>query len=399
MDVSNKDNKDYMISDNKYKNYLFRVFKNLVRISSGSINDTNLKKPTSKGQIKVFKDIKKELKKMKVKEIKYFKNGYLYAYIPCETTLEKPFLLMAHVDTYPNTPNKNVKVKTEILPNFDIKFSSLDGKTLLGADDKAGIAEILTIVKYYKTCPWALHRPIEILFTSDEEVGRGVEDLPFHIIKSEKGFTIDGSAYGEVNYECFNAKKIEVTIKGHETHTGYAKNKMINATTILNEYIKSLPKCRPENASGRKGFISINNMKANIGSAYISLNLRAFDKNEMDELENNCLKFIWDIRENSENKYFSIKDNIKVSVSDQYNNCRDMIPEEFIERVRRAFKLANVKIKEIPIRGGTDGSLMTTKYKIPMINIYTGSYEFHSVTEYALLNEMYSVVELLKHIF
>ena len=140
-------------------------------------------------------------------------------------------------------------------------------------------------------------------------------------------------------------------------------------------------------------------MKANIGNAYISLNLRAFDKNEMNELENKCLKFIWDIRENSENKYFSIKDNIKVSVSDQYNNCRDMIPEEFIERVRRAFKLANVKIKEIPIRGGTDGSLMTTKYKIPMINIYTGSYEFHSVTEYALLNEMYSVVDLLKHIF
>ena len=244
-----------------------------------------------------------------------------------------------------------------------------------------------------------MHRPIEILFTSDEEVGRGVEDLPFHIIKSEKGFTIDGSTYGEVNYECFNAKKIEVTIKGRETHTGYAKNKMINATTILNEYIKSLPKCRPENTSGRKGFVSINNMKANIGNAYISLNLRAFDKNEMNELENKCLKFIWDIRENSENKYFSIKDNIKVSVSDQYNNCRDMIPEEFIERVRRAFKLANVKIKEIPIRGGTDGSLMTTKYKIPMINIYTGSYEFHSVTEYALLNEMYSVVDLLKHIF
>ena len=194
--------------------------------------------------------------------------------------------------------------------------SSLNEKTLLGADDKAGIAEILTIVKYYKTCPWALHRPIEILFTSDEEVGRGVEDLPFHIIKSEKGFTIDGSTYGEVNYECFNAKKIEVTIKGCETHTGYAKNKMINATTILNEYIKSLPKCRPENTSGRKGFVSINNMKANIGNAYISLNLRAFDKNEMDELENKCLKFIWAIRENSENKYFSIKDNIKVSVSD-----------------------------------------------------------------------------------
>ena len=119
-DISNK---DYIVSDNKYKNYLFRVFKNLVRISSGSINDTNLKKPTSKGQIKVFKYIKKELRKMKVKEIKYFKNGYLYAYIPCETTLEKPFLLMSHVDTYPNTPNKNVKVKTEILPNLDIKFS------------------------------------------------------------------------------------------------------------------------------------------------------------------------------------------------------------------------------------------------------------------------------------
>lgn len=344
-------------------------------------------------------------------------HGYVYATIPSNTNAPVPPIgFIAHMDTSPAVSGKNVRPIIHenyqgadiILPKDNQRLCvsenpilqtlighdiiTSDGSTLLGADDKAGIAAIMDAASLLMRHPEIVHGEIKIAFTVDEEVGRGIEKFDLKKFGATYAYTVDGDTVGDIEVETFNADKFKITITGHSTHTGYAKGKMINATRIAAAFIDALPKDRwsPETTEGREGFVHVNTISGSEEQAVMTMVTRDFVE---EELRANELQ-IRELLDKTIAQYPGAKYTLKVIA--QYRNMKKIIDQHPIvlanalEAVKRAGFTPNTKI----VRGGTDGCALSYR-GIPTPNMFCGEYNFHSKTEFVSVQDMQATVKTI----
>jgi len=371
--------------NNEYKNKLLDNFVRYVKIWSESNSELadQGKLPSTPQQWDMAHQLEKELTELGVKEVVVTENCYVYGYIPGNIEESEPILLLAHMDTVDEVSGKNVKPQLKNTDDGDVIIST-DHTTLLGGDDKAGVAAIMTALEYLIKNPEVKHRPFEVIFSPDEETGHGMDKVPLELIKSKCGYTVDGGDEGEMETECFNAFAANLHFTGKASHTGNAKEmKMVNAATMAGNFIQGLPRDKaPETTENFEGFIAVMEVKGGIEAADVCLFLRAFNMKEIEE-EKTIIRNLAD----KVSKDFGGK--IEVEFKQQYLNMKEKMDEhpEVVERLEVAYKEAGVKIKNVPIRGGTDGSRLT-EMGIPTPNIFTGAHEYHSRNEWVSLNQM-----------
>lgn len=383
---------------------LLERFYRYVKIDTQSAEDTG-KQPSTEKQFELARVLCAELKELGADVTFDGENCYVYAVIPGEA----PALgFLAHMDTSPASPGSNVQprlienyqgsdeiLKTEDFPDLlrhigeDLVAS--DGTTLLGADDKAGVAEIMEMAAYYLTHPEIPHREICIAFTPDEEIGAGVLGFKKECFGAKEAYTIDGGRIGELEYECFNAAAARVDVKGVSVHPGNAKNAMLNASKVAMEFASMVPFSEaPEYTEGYEGFYHLDEICGNIEQAYLKYIIRDHDR-EKFEARKACMQRIADYMTE---KYG--EDVITFSMRDQYRNMAEILKDhpELVERAKAAFLAEGVEPIVQPIRGGTDGSALTFM-GIPCPNLSTGGYNFHGRYEYASVQEMETMVRVL----
>jgi len=376
--------------------------------------------PSTKRQYELGKMLVKELEELKLENIVFDDKCYVYADLPASKDLNKtkPIGLIAHLDTSEMVSGKNVKPvihkgydgkpihfsqekdlslsikdspELENYIGFDIITSS--GDTLLGADDKAGIAEIMTACAVWNKYPQFKHGPITICFTPDEEIGKGTD----HIDKSRLPnvcYTLDGSDMGELEIECFDARKAIITFNGVSVHPGYAKNLLVNAIQIASRFISELPEYQtPEHTEDREGFYHLSQLSGNVEKATASIILRDFDskENEKRKAYLNQLKDLYEL------KYPGLK--IEIQYLYQYKNMLTYLEKqpEVIDFAREAVKIADIDLNIHLIRGGTDGARLS-EMGIPTPNLFTGGKLFHSRKEYIPTISMQKACEVIIHL-
>jgi tripeptide aminopeptidase len=377
--------------------------------------------PSTLKQLNLIQLLKKELTDLGITRIVEDGKGNLYATIDsnvADTTLPS-IGLMAHVDTASEMSGNNVR--PQVISNYDSQRITLnkdlniyldpvifpelmlhqsktlvttDGTTLLGADDKAGVAIIMTFVAYVMSHPDFKHGPIQIAFTCDEEIGRGVTYFDPKLFQADFAYTLDGGPIEEINIENFNASSALVTIKGASIHPGTAKGQMINAQTIASEFHLALPvDQRPETTDAYLGFIHLTESNGGVESSTLRYIIRDHDLSLLREKETNMRALAKKINHRYQ------KDLITISFSDSYYNMRPLIeekPEGFL-RAKKAFDALGLTFKTVPIRGGTDGAMLTFK-GVPTPNLPTGGYNYHGKYEYLVVEDAEKMVEVLQEI-
>ena len=258
-----------------------------------------------------------------------------------------------------------------------------DGTTLLGADDKAGIAEIMESLKYIAKHQEIEHSDIYVCFTPDEEVGKGADFFDVDKFKADFAYTVDGGEIGELEYENFNAASANIKIIGKSVHPGYAYNVMINAASVASEFNSMVPNEVPENTQGYEGFYMLNSISGEVDKAEIFYILRDFDLNGLEKRKSK----IREIAKTLQQKYG--EDRIIVDIKDSYYNMKEKIEPVMyiIDLAKKAMEDADVEARIVPIRGGTDGARISYM-GIPTPNLFTGGYNFHGYYEYAVVEEM-----------
>ncbi|WP_420834479.1 peptidase T [Caloranaerobacter azorensis] len=373
--------------------------------------------PTTNGQIVFAKELAKELENIGLKDISVDENGYVMATLPANVEKNVPTIgFIAHMDTSPEMPGKNVN--PQIVRNYDGKdivlnkekniilspkdypelknyigkdIITTDGNTLLGADDKAGIAEIITAMEYLINHPEIPHGTIRIAFTPDEEVGRGADLFDVKKFNADFAYTIDGGAIGELEYENFNAASARVYINGINIHPGSAKNKMKNSMLIANEFISMLPETEtPAHTEGYEGFYHLISIKGSVEKTELYYIIRDFDRNNFE----NRKKLVEKIANELNNKYGS--NTVEIKIRDQYYNMKEKIEEvkHIVDTAIEAMKAAKVTPVVVPIRGGTDGARLSFM-GLPTPNIFTGGHNFHGRYEYIPTFAMEKAVEVI----
>lgn len=402
---------------------LIEKFKRYVKIETASIDEEEIKQPSNPKEWDLLKLLDKELRELGI-ESTLSEKGYVYGLIKGNTIKEVPSLcFIAHIDTSPDASGENVNPR--IWENYDCRDLYLndinkeekpiilklednpylkeckgktiitsDGRTLLGADDKAGVAEIMCMAEYLVNNPSFEHGDIYIVFTPDEEIGRGTENFDFEKCKAKFGYTVDGGTLGELEYENFNAGSMICEFNGRTIHPGDAKNKMKNAIRIANEFDRMLPEnMRPEYTENYEGFFHLHNISGTVEFCKSEYLIREHDKN-LFEKKKELAKKVGD--------YINLKygDNtVKVIIKDSYYNMSEIIKNNFhlitnaIEGMKKAGVCANVK----PIRGGTDGARLSFM-NLPCANLSTGGQNYHSRYEYAVLEDMEKMVEVILNI-
>lgn len=365
--------------------------------------------PSTPGQLVFAKELEKELIAMGLEDISLDEKGYLMAALPANTDKKVPVIgFVSHMDTSPDLSGKNVNPR--IVENYDgnpiilnkelnvvlspSDFPELlnhegedlivtDGTTLLGADDKAGIAEILSAIEYLKDHPEIEHGKIRIGFTPDEEIGAGADYFDVAKFGAEWAYTMDGGEVGELEYENFNAAGAKVTIQGRSVHPGSAKNKMVNALVVANKLVSLLPPHeRPEHTSDYEGFIHLVGMSGTVDAATVSFIIRDHDKELFENkkaLLADSVAFINKLYPNSS----------VVEINDQYYNMREKV-EPFMHIVDYAFaamEAVGVTPNVKPIRGGTDGARLSYM-GLPCPNIFAGGLNFHGRYEFVPIQSM-----------
>ncbi len=357
-----------------------------------------------------------ELKEIGMKEVTIDDNAYIMATLPSNTNKEVDTIgFISHFDTTPDFSGTNVKPKIvenydggDIVLNIEEKivlspfyFEDLllykgqtlittDGTTLLGADDKAGIAEIITAMEYLIEHPEIKHGKIRVAFTPDEEIGRGAHKFDVEQFGAKWAYTMDGSQVGELEYENFNAAGAKVVIKGKSVHPGYAKNKMINAVSIAIEFMSILPpEETPQKTSEREGFFHIHNMKGEIEHAEFELIIRDHDAGQFERRK----KLLKDIVTKLNNTYGNC---VTMDLNDQYFNMRKKVEPVFhiVEVAKEAMELLEIQPIIKPIRGGTDGSQLSFM-GLPCPNIFAGGHNFHGKYEYVPVESMQKAVDVI----
>ena len=381
-----------------------------IKIPTNSKSDID-KIPSTECQRNLAENIVLELREMNLDEV-YFDetNCYIYAILKGNERLPK-IGFISHLDTSEEVSDENVNPK--IIKNYDGKDVKLnddvilkvdefpdlknhigktlittDGNTLLGADDKAGIAEIMNMLEYFKNSKID-HGDIYVAFTPDEEVGKGTEKFDLDRFKVDFAYTVDGSTVGEISYENFNAATVKIDINGISAHLGSAKNVMINSMLIANEIINNVPNERPENTDGRDGFYHLDSITGNCTNTKLQFKIRDFDLNNFNLRK----KKFEEIVNNLNIKY---NDCIKLVIEDTYYNMKEKIVKniQVVDIAKEAMKNLNIEPQVLPIRGGTDGAELTYM-GLACPNLGTGGHNFHSVYEYICLEDMVKSSEIL----
>lgn len=362
-----------------------------------------------------------ELKAIGLEDVTIDENAYIMATLPSNVAHDVPVIgFVSHFDTTPDFTGANVK--PQIVPNYDggdivlnaeknivlspkyfkdllqYKGQTLittDGTTLLGADDKAGITEIVTAMEYLIQHPEIKHGKIRIGFTPDEEIGRGAHKFDVEKFGADWAYTMDGSQIGELEYENFNAAGAKVTFKGKSVHPGYAKGKMINSMLIANGFISTLPKNEvPEQTKGYEGFFHVTGISGSIEETTVQLIIRDHDARRFKKRKK-LLKKIVDKINRKFKKQFG--DDIAVlEIKDQYYNMREKVEPVFhiVKIAEKAMKKVGIKPIIKPIRGGTDGSQLSYM-GLPCPNIFAGGHNFHGKYEYVPVESMVKAVEVI----
>ena len=364
-------------------------------------NPNNSNCPSSEGQ-KVFANyLVEELKSLGLEDAHVDENSYVMATLKGNTEGVETIGFISHLDTAPDVTGKNVKPK--IIKNYDGKDIVLneelniitssndypdlkkfigedlivtDGTTLLGADDKAGISEIVTAIEYLVNNPEIKHGDIKIGFTPDEEIGRGADLFNVEKFSAKYAYTIDGGIMGELQYENFNAAGATITIQGRNVHPGAAKNKMINALHIAAEISQMFPQSeRPETTEGYEGFYHLNDINGNVENATMVYIIRDHSKEKFEHRK----QYMKDAISKVSEKY---NGRVTLELNDQYYNMKEKVePVKFIVDIaEEAMKECDITPIIVPIRGGTDGARLSFM-GLPCPNIFTGGLNFHSKNE------------------
>ncbi|MBT8296796.1 MAG: peptidase T [Maribacter sp.] len=372
--------------------------------------------PSTEKQWNLATELAYELERIGLKDVSIDDNAYIMATLPGNIEKEVPVIgFIAHFDTTPDFSGTDVN--PQIIENYDGKdiilnteeniilspdyFQDLlqykgrtlittDGTTLLGADDKAGIAEIMTAMEYLVLHPEIKHGEIKVAFTPDEEIGRGAHKFDVDKFGAAWAYTIDGSQIGELEYENFNAASAKVTIKGKSVHPGYAKGKMINAIGIANEFIGILPpEETPQRTSGREGFFHVHLFHGTIEHAEFEMIIRDHDLKHFEKRKDLLRKIA--IKLNAD-----YGDCLQLEIKDQYFNMREKVEPvlHIVEIAKEAMETLGIAPIIKPIRGGTDGSQLSYM-GLPCPNIFAGGHNFHGKYEYVPLESMQKAVEVI----
>lgn len=376
--------------------------------------------PSTEIQKNLGKILVEDLKEIGLSDAYMDDKGYVYATLKANTDKKlKKIGFIAHMDTSPAASGENVnpqihrnydggdivvnKEKNIVLsPNeFSILSEKVgktiitsDGTTLLGADDKAGITEIIEALKYIIENPQIEHSDIKVCFTPDEEVGRGADFFDVEGFNTDFAYTVDGGEIGELEYENFNASSVDIKIIGKSVHPGSAYNVMINAAAVATEFHSMVPQNEvPEKTKGYEGFYMLTYIGGEVDEAKLSYILRDFD---LDGLNQRKAK-IEEITKTLQQKYG--EDRIIVEIKDSYYNMKEKIEPVMyiIDLAKKAMKDADIEPKIVPIRGGTDGARISYM-GIPTPNLFTGGYNFHGYYEYAVAEEMEKAKEVIINI-
>ena len=383
-------------------------FLKYVKFDTQSDELTNMT-PSTPGQMVFAQALEKELHEMGLEDITLDENGYLMATLPANIDRDVPTVgFIAHLDTSPDMSGRNVNPR--IVKNYEggdivlnekdgivlrpTEFPEMlnyigddlivtDGTTLLGADDKAGVAEIITAVEYLQLHPEIEHGKIRIAFNPDEEIGQGAHKFDVERFGADWGYTMDGGEVGELEFENFNAAVAKVTFKGRNVHPGYAKHKMVNSKRIANQFILMLPRWEtPEHTEGYEGFYHLVNIEGSVEETTLTYIIRDHDRDRFE-------------RRKKELEHLTRKTNHEfpgcatIEIKDQYFNMREKIEPvmHIIDVAEEAMKLAGVKPKVQPIRGGTDGAQLSFK-GLPCPNIFAGGLNFHGRYEFVPVQSM-----------
>ena len=373
--------------------------------------------PSTSGQMILATALVKELKEMGIQQVSVDDKGYVMATIPSNVEKVVPTIgFIAHMDTAPDISGENVNPK--FVENYDGEdiilnkennivlspkdFPELknyigktlittDGTTLLGADDKAGISEIMSAVEYLIENPNIPHGIIRIGFTPDEEVGRGADFFDVKRYDADFAYTVDGGTIGELEYENFNAAGAKIHVHGRNVHPGSAKGKMIHSTLIANEIVNSLPQNEtPATTEGYEGFYHLISLNGEVEETKLQYIIRDFDKQNFE----NRKKFIKDIVDKLNTKYGS--GTVEIEVKDQYFNMKEKIEpvKHVVDIVFLAMKQVEVNPIMVPIRGGTDGARLSFM-GLPTPNIFTGGHNFHGKYEFIPTFAMEKAVDVI----
>lgn len=374
--------------------------------------------PSTSGQMVFAQYLKKELEGLGLTEITLDDNAYLMATLPANTDEEIPTIgFIAHLDTSPDMSGANVNPQIVDYKGGDITLNAeqgivlspsqfpelndyvgetlitTDGTTLLGADDKAGIAEIVTAIEYLKNNPEIKHGKIRIAFNPDEEIGQGAHKFDVELFGAEWAYTMDGGAVGELEFENFNAAVARITFKGRNVHPGYAKDKMINSIRVANKFASMLPGNEtPEHTEGYEGFYHVVGIEGSVEETTLTYIIRDHDRVRFEsrkkELENITNKI------NEEFPGVATLD-----MKDQYYNMREKIEPvmHVIDIAKQAIENVGVTPKVQPIRGGTDGAQLSFK-GLPCPNIFAGGLNFHGRYEFVPVSSMEKAAQVVVEI-
>lgn len=368
--------------------------------------------PSTPGQKVLGEMLASEMRAMGMKDAFMDEHGYVYGWIPAKGAEDAPAIgLIAHMDTSDAVPGKTVP---QVIPAYDggvirlkngVEISGFDflpelkgqelivtsGDSVLGADDKAGVAEIMTLCERMMAPDAPDHGKICVAFTPDEEIGRGPDLFDVKGFGADFGYTVDGGALGELEYECFNAASCIVRVKGVNIHPGSAKNQMINAALVAMEFAGMLPPWeRPEHTEKYEGFYHLTGMSGNEEAAELRYILRDHDLGKLEEKK----AMMTTVREILNKRYG--EGTVTVELRDSYRNMKEIVEQhpEILERARKAFEENGVEPIVKPIRGGTDGAQLSYK-GLPCPNLSTGGYNFHGRKELIPVEAMEKMVGVL----
>lgn len=373
--------------------------------------------PSSEGQKVLASRLADDLKEL---GLDVTVSDYHYVYGKLDANREElknlpPLGFISHMDTSPDfsgdgvspriinyqggdillDKDEDIKIEENLFPELkSLKGEDIvvtNGHTLLGADDKAGVAEIMTLFKYLHDNPEYPHGPLRVCFTPDEEIGEGTKFFDLNLFDAYYAYTMDGSVLGELEYENFNAAAAIIKVEGLSVHPGTAKGKLVNAATIAAKFISKMDEMdTPEHSEGREGFFHLGSVSGSVSQAEIEYIIRDFDKLSFENRKTKLQNLVDELNKSLD------KNRLSIEIRDQYYNMKEKVEDRFelIERARLAMKAIGVTPKEEAIRGGTDGAMLSWK-GLPCPNIFTGGANFHGRYEYLVVSTMEKAIEFL----
>lgn len=397
------------------KNTLLAYFTDFISINTQSDENSD-SYPSTEAQELFAEVIAGKLSVMGMKNVDVDRYSYVTAELPSNTDEDMPVIgFISHMDTSPDYSGMGIKpniiadyngsdivlkdgiiispTEFPILKNYVGKtVITADGTTLLGGDDKAGMAEIFTAMDYLIKHPEIKHGKIKVAFTPDEEIGAGVDYFDVKQFGCDLAYTIDGGDEGEINYECFNAAKAKISIRGKSVHPGTAKGSMINAALLAMELNSLLPDEKPENTEGYEGFYHLTDMKGDVSRAELEYIIRDHDREKFEKRK----QILQAAADSINQKYGNCAE---IEISDQYYNMAEIISQhkDVLGRAVKAAEKAGVKVDIRPIRGGTDGARLSFM-GLPCPNLFTGGHNFHGPYEFVVLESMVKTVETILNI-